>query len=600
MRNFTALIALFLLICFPVIAQPTSGTTYSGVLPLGSGRSIALPEGRWELTGKLVYSEYGFDHDKYILINKSENPKVFALVVTPFIQPNKWGDTNCTKPNANVYQTNAHNTTSSQLVNKCSGFYNISNFDGWRDKSRVRLSRWWTGVQDSLLAAPGSGKQGVFLAEFNVQKYNDIRISVEAFIAPPASYSAPVMRDMYLKGDIKQEHEILNNWAKIFISSLESSFFNKEPKKLADLAYLVNKNTESKIATKTSVGTANLNEDDYDKIIKMASEGENVNNTEKRLEIANVQIKPNTPINKNQNSTVNSPVVPSAPAAASANTNIDELIKSLEKEKREVASQMEQMKKMLAQMDAEKNKEIPNPLATNIFANRKALVIGNDNYKSVSKLNNAVLDAKEMSKTLTAVGYKVSIYIDIDEKAFKQALRDFKLSIQGGDEVLVFFAGHGVQLGATNYLLPTDIKGDNEEQVKDEAIQLQRILDDLQEKKAKFSLAIIDACRDNPFKTQGRAIGGRGLAPTTAATGQMVMFSAGTGQQALDKLGNADKEKNGLFTRILLKEMIKPGLSVDRVLRNVRAEVVALAKSIGHEQTPALYDQAVGDFYFKK
>ena len=251
-------------------------------------------------------------------------------------------------------------------------------------------------------------------------------------------------------------------------------------------------------------------------------------------------------------------------------------------------------------MDAEKNKEIPNPSATNIFANRKALVIGNDNYKSVSKLTNAVLDAKEMSKTLTAVGYKVSIYIDIDEKAFKQALRDFKLSIQGGDEVLVFFAGHGVQLGATNYLLPTDIKGDNEEQVKDEAIQLQRILDDLQEKKAKFSLAIIDACRDNPFKTQGRAIGGRGLAPTTAATGQMVMFSAGTGQQALDKLGNADKEKNGLFTRILLKEMIKPGLSVDRVLRNVRAEVVALAKSIGHEQTPALYDQAVGDFYFKK
>ena len=74
------------------------------------------------------------------------------------------------------------------------------------------------------------------------------------------------------------------------------------------------------------------------------------------------------------------------------------------------------------------------------------------------------------------------MHIDISEKAFKQALRDFKMSIQGGDEVLVFFAGHGVQLGATNYLLPTDIKGDNEEQVKDEAIQLQRILDDMQER----------------------------------------------------------------------------------------------------------------------
>ena len=129
---------------------------------------------------------------------------------------------------------------------------------------------------------------------------------------------------------------------------------------------------------------------------------------------------------------------------------------------------------------------------------------------------------------------------------------------------------------------------------------MQRILDDLQEKRAKFSLAIVDACRDNPFKGAGRAIGGRGLAPTTAATGQMIMFSAGNGQQALDKLGEQDRERNGLFTRVLVREMTKPGVTVDRVLRNVRNEVVSLAKSVGHEQTPALYDQAVGDFYFKQ
>jgi hypothetical protein len=78
------------------------------------------------------------------------------------------------------------------------------------------------------------------------------------------------------------------------------------------------------------------------------------------------------------------------------------------------------------------------------------------------------------------------------------------------------------------------------------------------------------------------------------------MFSAGAGEQALDRLGPADQEKNGLFTRVLLREMIKPGIPVDRVLRNVRAEVVKLASSVGREQTPALYDQAVGDFYFKR
>ena len=268
----------------------------------------------------------------------------------------------------------------------------------------------------------------------------------------------------------------------------------------------------------------------------------------------------------------------------------------------ELLDRLEKMQQQLSAIQSASNTAaVQTAVATQkiVFANRKALIIGNDNYKNVSKLNNATSDAKAMSTALTALGFKVTVYLDIDEKAFKQALREFKMSIQGGDEVLVFFAGHGVQLGATNYLLPTDIKGDNEEQVKDEAIQLQRILDDLQERKAKFSLAIIDACRDNPFKGSGRALGGRGLAPTTAATGQMVMFSAGTGQQALDKLGQNDKDKNGLFTRILLKEMNKPGIPVDRVLRNVRNEVVALAKSVGHEQTPALYDQAVGEFFFK-
>lgn len=79
---------------------------------------------------------------------------------------------------------------------------------------------------------------------------------------------------------------------------------------------------------------------------------------------------------------------------------------------------------------------------------------------------------------------------------------------------------------------------------------LQRMLDDIQDSKAKFALAIIDACRDNPFKTAGRTIGGRGLAATSAASGQMIIFSAGAGQQALDRLNDNDKDPNGLFTRI--------------------------------------------------
>ena len=226
-------------------------------------------------------------------------------------------------------------------------------------------------------------------------------------------------------------------------------------------------------------------------------------------------------------------------------------------------------------------------------------MIGNNKYRNVPVLANAVDDASSIAANLRSVGYQVTLRLDVTEKEMKAALRTFSAQLQGGDEVMFFFAGHGVQLGAANYLLPVDIAGESEAQVRDEAIQLQRVLDDIAEQKVRFTLAMIDACRDNPFKGSGRAIGGRGLAPTTAATGQMIIFSAGSGTQALDKLGPNDRSRNGLFTRIFLREMQKPGVSVDRMVRNVRAEVVELAKSIGHDQVPAIYDQAIGDFYFK-
>jgi TPR repeat protein len=235
-----------------------------------------------------------------------------------------------------------------------------------------------------------------------------------------------------------------------------------------------------------------------------------------------------------------------------------------------------------------------------MMAQRRALVIGNDAYQHVGKLHNAREDAKAVADGLTRVGYLVTLALDVNQKEMEAALRTFKGQIDGGDEVMIFYAGHGVQISAANYLLPIDIVGGSEDQIKDDAVQLQRLLDDMGEKKAKFTLAMIDACRDNPFKTMGRHIGGRGLSPTTAATGQMIVFSAGTGQQALDTLGDNDKDKNGLFVRVFLKEMQRPGVTIDRVIRKVREEVVDIAKSVGHEQVPAIYDQVVGDFYFRR
>jgi len=229
-------------------------------------------------------------------------------------------------------------------------------------------------------------------------------------------------------------------------------------------------------------------------------------------------------------------------------------------------------------------------------------VIGNDAYRHAEVLKTAREDARAIATSLERVGYTVALHTDLTERAMKAAIRNFAAQIQGGDEVAFFFAGHGLQIGSTNYLIPIDTAGENELQIRDEAIDLKRILDDVSDRRAKFTLAVIDACRDNPFRDKKgtRMIGSaaRGLAPTTPATGQMIIFSAGAGQKALDNLGERDPERNGVFTRVFVQQMQRPSVSIDKIARDTRAEVVRLASLIGHEQVPAIYDQVIGEFFF--
>ena len=233
-----------------------------------------------------------------------------------------------------------------------------------------------------------------------------------------------------------------------------------------------------------------------------------------------------------------------------------------------------------------------------VAANRLALVIGNDTYRDVEPLQTARADASAMAKALEGVGFKVSLRLDVDDRALKAAVRQFKAQLTAGDEAVFFYAGHGVQIGAENYLVPINVGLDDEEQIKDESVPLRRVLEDLEDVKARFSLAIIDACRNNPFRNRLRSGAARGLIPVPAATGQMVIYSAGAGQAAIDRLGARDRDPNGVFTRVLLREIAAPGVPVDRVVRKVRDQVVALARSVGHEQVPAIYDQSIGDFFF--
>jgi uncharacterized caspase-like protein len=174
----------------------------------------------------------------------------------------------------------------------------------------------------------------------------------------------------------------------------------------------------------------------------------------------------------------------------------------------------------------------------NISASTKrvALVIGNNDYRSVSKLERAVADARAVGAELRRLGFEVLQHANLDRRGMNQAVGELVEKVSGGGVGLLFFAGHGVQISGSNFLLPVDIKVGRSEELTDEAIDLGRIMERLAQARAKFALMIIDACRDNPFpRAAGRSIGAtRGLTIPAAPDGLMVVYSAGVNEQALD------------------------------------------------------------------
>lgn len=231
---------------------------------------------------------------------------------------------------------------------------------------------------------------------------------------------------------------------------------------------------------------------------------------------------------------------------------------------------------------------------------RHALVIGNGQYGNVPALRNAVADARAMRDRLAATGFDVTYRENADRRSMNRAVDEFVGKLSSDSVALLYYAGHGVQIGATNYLIPTDIRADSASDVANDAVDLSRVLEKVTSTQARFALAIVDACRDNPFRVAGRSLGvQRGLAPpTTTADGVMVVYSAGANQAALDTLSDRDPDPNGVFTREWLRVMMTPGLSVQAVATQVRQSVASLARSVGHAQTPAVYDQSLGSFEF--
>lgn len=243
-------------------------------------------------------------------------------------------------------------------------------------------------------------------------------------------------------------------------------------------------------------------------------------------------------------------------------------------------------------------------LATSVTAERRlALVVGIDNYENITSLQKANNDARAVAETLETLDFNVTTLLDPTRRAMNRAIAQFTFSIEPGDVVVFFFAGHGIGMDGRNYLLPADVPeaGPSDKLfIASESIAADQLSDAFNARGARLTFLILDACRNNPFPTDGtRSLGAtRGLMRMDPAEGTFVLFSAGTGQTALDRLSSTDPDPNSVFTRSLLPRLTQPGLSIHDLVREVRTDVRELAGRVKHDQFPAYYDQLSGDFSF--
>jgi raffinose/stachyose/melibiose transport system substrate-binding protein len=210
---------------------------------------------------------------------------------------------------------------------------------------------------------------------------------------------------------------------------------------------------------------------------------------------------------------------------------------------------------------------------------RVALVIGNGAYKHVDPLPNPGNDAVALSEKLRSLDFEVTTAVDLTREQMEETVLRFGSESEGADIVLIFYAGHGLQIDGENYLLSVDANLDRREDLREAAIEEARLHSVFAFVEPRLSLLIMDACRTNPFSetlgtAPGLASGGareHELGSASSAENLMIVFSAAPGQVARDGTSG-----NSPFTTALLQWIDQPGLEVEKIFRHVRRTVIDL------------------------
>src|SRR5271169_3734070 len=207
---------------------------------------------------------------------------------------------------------------------------------------------------------------------------------------------------------------------------------------------------------------------------------------------------------------------------------------------------------------------------------RVAFVVGNGAYKNVAQLPNPPIDAKAMAATLRNVGFDVVEGTNLTRDTMTERLLEFGKKAQGADVAVFFYAGHGIAINGTNYLLPVDADIKSEMDVRlGAAINIDLTLDQTMSD-AKVKLVFLDACRDNPFAAKIKSNSATrsvsvqsGLAEMKSGEGTLIAFATGPGQTALD----GQEGTNSPFTRALIAHITTSGIEIQQAMTEVRAQV---------------------------
>lgn len=225
---------------------------------------------------------------------------------------------------------------------------------------------------------------------------------------------------------------------------------------------------------------------------------------------------------------------------------------------------------------------------------RVALVVGNAAYQNIARLDNPRNDALLMAETLGGLGFTLiggGAQLDLDKAALDTAVQNFGRQIQGADVTLFYYAGHGVQVSGSNYLVPVNANPTREADVDFQMVDINLVLRQMQGSGTRLNMVILDACRNNPFGARGLRSAEGGLAQMRAPEGTLISYATQPGSVARD-----GTDGHSPYTRALATTIKLPGLDIFQTFNQVG---LAVKRETGGSQQPWVSSSPIdGTFYF--